>query len=151
MAVACYMEMRDNAIDLAWIFNINQTVGENIQIRRPDVMLVQHALNTVMAALRLRDETGKFITYLRRDGYCGPRTGTAIRAYQRNLIERGFLVVADGFVEPSSRSGWTRRGDAQYTIVYLNRDHLKIHGKMMDEPDFPHELQFDIKANAFRK
>jgi len=142
------MEMEEHSIDLAWIFNVNQNVGLNLMSRKPDVMLVQHALNTVMAQLELKDKSGKTIYYLTRNGICDQATADAIAAYQRNLVERGRYVKTDGFVSPSSRSGWTKHGDAQFTIVYLNRDHLKIHGKMMEEKDFPPALQADIKAHA---
>jgi hypothetical protein len=146
--VAYYMEMETGSIDLAWIFNVNRNVGLDMGSRKADVMLVQHALNTVMAHLGLKDKSGKSIYYLTRNGVCDRATAEAIAAYQRNLLERGRHVKADGFVSPSSRSGWNKAGDAQFTIVYLNRDHLKIHGKMMEEKDLPLELQADIKANA---
>lgn len=146
--MAYYMEMEEGSIDLAWIFNVNRNVGLNLMSRKPDVMLVQHALNTVMAALDLKDKSGKTIHYLTRNGICDQATADAIAAYQRNLVERGRYVKTDGFVSPSSRNGWNKKGDAQFTIVYLNRDHLKIQGKMMEEKDFPLELQADIKANA---
>jgi hypothetical protein len=146
--VSYYMEMEDGSIDLAWIFNVNRNVGLNLMSRKPDVMLVQHALNTVMAKLDLKEKSGKTIHYLTRNGICDQAAADAIAAYQRNLVERGRFVKTDGFVSPSSRSGWTKNGDAQFTIVYLNRDHLQIQGKMMEEKDFPLELQADIKANA---
>jgi hypothetical protein len=142
------MEMEDGSIDLAWIFNVNRNVGLNFSSRKPDVMLVQHALNTVMAKLDLKDKSGKTIHYLTRNGICDQATADAIASYQRNLVERGRFVKTDGFVSPSSRSGWTTHGDAQFTIVYLNRDHLQIQGKMMEEKGFPLELQADIKANT---
>jgi len=142
------MEMEAGSIDLAWIFNVNRNVGLNLSSRKPDVMLVQHALNTVMVKLDLKDKSGKTIHYLTRNGICDQATADAIAAYQKNLVERGRFVKADGFVSPSSRTGWNTHGDAQFTIVYLNRDHLQIQGKMMEEKDFPLELQADIKANA---
>ena len=48
----------------------------------------------------------------------------------------------------SSRQGWTPDGNAQYTIVYLNRNHVEIHGKMMEEKDFPDLLQADLVAHG---
>jgi peptidoglycan hydrolase-like protein with peptidoglycan-binding domain len=65
-----------------------------------DVMLVQHALNTLMAPLHLKDDRGVEITsYLKRDGYIGPKTNAAIAAYQRSLRSRGFLVNADSSID----------------------------------------------------
>jgi hypothetical protein len=60
--VSYYMEMEDGSIDLARIFNVNRNVGLNLMSRKPDVMLVQHALNTVMAKLDLKEKSGKTIT-----------------------------------------------------------------------------------------
>jgi hypothetical protein len=145
--MAYYMEMERGSIDLAWIWNIGATVSRNVYSQRPDVMLVQHVLNTVMAPLGLTNQKGEIITYLRRDGYIGPKTIDAITAYQRSLASRGLLIKPNGSVDPSSRSGWTRDSSAQYTIVYLNREHVKVHGKMMEEKDFPALLQANIQAN----
>jgi len=108
---------------------------------------VQHALNSVMAALHLKNDRGDEITsYLLRDGYMGPKTLEAIMAYQRNLKSRSLYVKVDGAVDESSQSGWTGDGNAQFTIVYLNRDHLKINGKMMQEKDFPELLRNSLLA-----
>ena len=147
--MAQYFELELGSIDLAWIWNVSQSVTPRAYSLRPDVMLVQHAINTVMAQLKLRDEHGDLITaYLVRDGYLGPKTNAAILAYQRSLRDRGFLVKTDGTVDPSSRQGWTPDGNAQYTIVYLNRNHVEIHGKMMEEKDFPQLLQADLVAHG---
>jgi len=147
--MAQYFEMERDSIDMAWIWNVNGTVSPRAYSRRPDVMLVQHALNTVMAPLELTDSKGKRITsYLVRDGYMGHHTNEAIMAYQKSLKARGFYVKADGVVDPASRSGWTRDGNAQFTIVYLNRDHRRFNGgKMMEEKDFPSLLQAELLVN----
>jgi peptidoglycan hydrolase-like protein with peptidoglycan-binding domain len=142
------MEFDGQGPGLAWIWNVSGPVSPRAYSRRPDVMLVQHALNTLLSPLGLKDDTGAPITsYLKRDGYIGPKTNEAIAAYQRNLRSRGLLVKADGSVDPASRSGWTDDGNAQFTIVYLNREHRNIYGKMMEEKDFPELLQADIRMN----
>ena len=147
--MAQYFELERGSIDLAWIWNVSQNVTPRAYSLRPDVMLVQHAINSVMARLQLRDEHGNLITsYLTRDGYLGPKTNAAILAYQRNLKSRGYLVKCDGAVDPASRTAWTPDGHAQYTIVYLNRDHVEIQGKMMEEKDFPQLLQADLLAHG---
>jgi hypothetical protein len=147
--MAQYFELERGSIDLAWIWNVSGSVTPRAYSRRPDVMLVQHAINSVMAPLQLRTEHGELITsYLVRDGYMGPKTNAAILAYQRSLKSRGFFVKADGAVEPSSSSGWTSDGGAQYTIVYLNRDHVRFNGKMMEESDFPELLRADLLAHG---
>lgn len=145
--MAYLLEMERGSIDLAWIWNVSGTVSRRVYSQRPDVMLVQHALNTVMVQLGLTNDKGETIGYLKRDGYIGPKTIDAITAYQRSLAARGFLVKPNGSVDPASRSGWTADGAAQYTIVYLNREHVKFQGKMMEEKDFPTLLQGNILAN----
>jgi hypothetical protein len=101
-----------------------------------------------MAQLSLADEHGREITnYLARDGYIGPNTLELIKAFQRNLRSRHLLVKADGVVDPSSRDGGTSDGNAQHTIVYLNREHRNIHGSMMDENDFPELSRANVCMN----
>lgn len=146
--MAYYMEFKGNDTGLAWIWNVSGPVSPRAYSRRPDVMLVQHALNTLMAPLGLKDDNGAPInSYLQRDGYMGPKTAALISAYQRNLRSRGFLVKADGAVDAASRSGWTEDGHAQFTIVYLNREHRDIYGIMMEEKNFPELLQADLRVN----
>jgi peptidoglycan hydrolase-like protein with peptidoglycan-binding domain len=101
-----------------------------------------------MAPLNLtRDDGSPLTRYLVREGYYGPLTAEALRAFQRWLIDQHKLVKADGRIDPSSASGWTNDGNAQFTIVYLNRQHRDVYGKMMDESDFPEPLKSDVKAN----
>jgi peptidoglycan hydrolase-like protein with peptidoglycan-binding domain len=147
--MAYAMNFSPRALEIAWIWNVSNSVSPHALAPRPDVMLVQHALNTVMAQLSLADEHGQLITgYLKRDGYIGPKTLEMIKAFQRNLRSRHLLVKADGVVDPSSRDGWTSDSNAQYTIVYLNREHRNIHGKMMDDDDFPELLRANVRMNG---
>lgn len=135
-------------VGIAWIWNVSGPVSPHAYSQRPDVMLVQHAINCVMAPLSLRDDNGNLITsQLRRDGYFGPKTLALIQSYQRSLQSRGKFVKADGSVDPSSPSGWTNDGNAQYTIVYLNREHRDIYQVMMNERDFPELLQANLRMN----
>lgn len=127
--------------DIKWIFNVSTSVGPNAYNRADDVMLVQHVLNTLLANLDIRNAKGVRITsYLTRDGLFGRLTKEAILGYQRNAQYRGLQLTADGMVSSASATGWTRN-NVQYTIVHLNRDHLRIHGKMMSEADFPQLLR----------
>ena len=127
--------------DIKWIFNVSTSVGPNGYNRGDDVMLVQHVLNTLLASLDIRNARGARIsTYLTRDGLFGRATKEAIIGYQRNAQSRGLQLTADGMVSSANPTGWTK-SNVQYTIVHLNRDHLRIHGKMMDEKDFPQRLR----------
>jgi hypothetical protein len=145
--MAQYFEL-ERPLVISWIWNVSGRVSPYQYSQRPDVMLVQHALNTLMAHLKLTDDSGNLITsYLKRDGYMGPKTNQLILSYQRSLRARGYYVKADGVVDPSSRSGWTPDGQGQYTIVYLNREHCELYGTMMKEEDFPELLQQNLRIN----
>ena len=92
--MAYYMEFDGQSPGLAWIWNISGPVSPRAYSRRPDVMLVQHALNTLMSPLGLKDDKGSPITsYLKRDGYMGPKTNE----YGKMMEEKDFpeLLQAD--------------------------------------------------------
>jgi hypothetical protein len=145
--VAQYFELAEPLV-IAWIWNVSGPVSTFQYSTRPDVMLVQHAINCLMAQCELLDDRGQRITsYLVRDGYMGPKTHAAIGAFQRCMRSQGYLITVDGVVNPSSRSGWTEGGHAQYTIVYLNREYHKFYGTMMREEDFPELLRADLQAH----
>lgn len=129
--------------DIKWIFNVTYAVGPGCTNRWDDVMLVQHALNTLLAAFELKDSRGRKITsYLKRDGLFGSRTAEAILGYQRQAKDvRKLVITVDGRVDPANHTGWTTHSQQQYTIVHLNRDHRNVHGRMMDEADFPTKLR----------
>jgi hypothetical protein len=148
-AMARYYELTKGQVGLAWIWNLTQAVGPGCPNAKGDVMLVQHLLNTLAVHFGLHDSKGKPITgRIVREGRFNDETAEAILAYQRNLKEaRRKYVHVDGRIDPSNREGWTTRTDDQYTIVYLNRDHRDVHGKMVDEKDFPTFLQAELKAN----
>lgn len=135
-----------NETDIKWIFNVSTSVGPNGYNRGDDVMLVQHLLNTLLANLDIRNPKGVRITsYLTRDGLFGRLTKEAILGYQRNAQGRGLQLTADGMVSSANATGWTKN-NVQYTIVHMNRDHLRIFGKMADEGDFPKLLRQAIGA-----
>ncbi len=133
--------LRDGQTDLKWIWDLEFAVGPGCSNRADDVQLIQHVINTVSAGLGLTKPDGSVLGYLKRDGLFGPKTKTAIQAYQDFRKASRVYITPDGMVSPSSATGWTADGKAQFTIVYLNRDHRKIHGRMMDEKDFPEPLR----------
>ena len=127
--------------DLKWIWNVTYAVGPGGSNRPDDVQLVQHAFNALMSQIEFFDGKGSLIkSYLKRDGLYGPKTQTAIQAFQNWLISKKRYVTADGSVSPSSATGYTK-ADTIYTIVYFNRVHRDTYGKMMDEKDFPTPLK----------
>ncbi|HUL14523.1 MAG TPA: hypothetical protein VLV88_00885 [Terriglobales bacterium] len=135
--------------DIAWLTNVSFPVGPGCFNLRDDVLLVQIAINRLLAHFVINDPKGDRITaYLHRDGLFGSRTADAILGYQKNVKSRGYYIVPDGRIDPAPVSGWTPSGNAQYTIVYLNRDNRNVYGKMMLEEDFPPELQRAIKRNS---
>jgi hypothetical protein len=145
--MAFYMEMGGET-DLKWIFNVNFDVGPGRANRWDDVMLVQHALNAVMASYDLIGAKGNVISaYLKRDGHFGPLTAEAIVGYQKHVRDvRKRQITADGVVSKASHSGWTGKTQTQFTIVHLNRDHRNLHGRMMKEEDFPTKLEDLLKS-----
>ncbi len=146
--MALIMNLGDDT-DIKWLYNVSYPVGPYCPNHRDDVLLVQYTINCLLAALQLTDSDGQPITtYLKRDGLYGDHTEEAIFAYQRNVSSRGFFITVDGRVDPSPVSGWTPHGNAQYTIVYLNRDYLNTYGTMMQEQDMPLELQHALDRNS---
>ena len=114
--------------DLAWIFNVDTSVGLNCYNRWDDVMLVQVFLNTLLAPLNLRDPNGNLYKgYLVQDGICGSRTRGAILGYQKSALSRGFVVATDSKISSSNATGWTNQNN-QFTIVHINRefDHIEV-------------------------
>ena len=140
--MAHYMEL-GNETDLKWVFNVSFPVGPGASNRWDDVMLVQHALNAILPHYEIRDAKGRIISsYLKRDGLFGSRTAAAIVGYQNYVRSvRRKLISNDGRVDPAVPTGWTLHGENQFTIVHLNRDHRNLHGRMMEEKDFPEKLR----------
>lgn len=136
-----------NETDIKWIYNVSFPVGPGRANNQDDVMLVQHAINTLLTHFEIKNaKGGRITTYLKRDGIFGPRTAEAILGYQQHARDvRHLVITADGVVEPASHTGWTKHSNLQYTIVHLNRDHRKLYGKMMSEDDFPDKLRDALK------
>ncbi|GLS45060.1 peptidoglycan-binding domain-containing protein [Methylobacterium brachythecii] len=141
--------MVDTSVGIRWIYDVEFAVGPGCPNRSDDVQLVQHALNTLSAHYTLKNPNGTLVGYLKRDGIFGTKTKNAIAAYQGVKKAKPVFISTDGQVSPSSATGWTAKGDAQYTIVYLNRDHRDLYGKMMEEADFPEPLKTSIKTKKF--
>jgi hypothetical protein len=149
-----------------WIWDLDQQVGWGYANRRDDVMLVQVALNRVMKQLGLVDTRKKGnigpmgpeypdLALLKTDGKLGTETQNAIIAYQR------LTGSSDGLVDPvhpllKNISGDPTGGQLmswmkiqQRTMYRLAKDHLRIHGRMMTENDFPPELRGTVaRASA---
>jgi hypothetical protein len=143
--MALYFPMQN--YDLKWIWNLSFGVGQGRANRPDDVQLIQHAFNRIMNSIPFFDRQGRPIkSYLKRDGLFGPRTETAIWAFQEHLKGKKIYINVDGAADPSDRTGYTRN-DMIYTIVQFNRVHLQCFGVMMDEADFPNPLKQTAEAS----
>jgi hypothetical protein len=126
---------------LAWIWNLSFGVGTGRTNRPDDVQLIQHCFNRLTGYIDFYDRQGRPITsYLKRDGLFGPKTETAIWAFQKYISSSKRYIIADGSVDPSDPTGYTKPGPL-YTIVYFNLVHRDCYGTMMDENDFPDPLK----------
>jgi hypothetical protein len=92
--------------------------------KRDDVMLVQYLLKRVyqageMASPQLKGGKADPAS-LEVDGYCGPKTRSAIEHFQLEMMFNGRNIATDGCVDPERGlvSSITETG---YTITWLNK------------------------------
>ena len=147
-----------------WIYDVSHPVGYKWFQYRDDVLLVQYALNKIIAKGKIRDLSGKPtpgplgpeyppLAPLKVDGIFGPKTHAAVVLYQR-----GGSVLADGEVDPVYEQIAKLKGDPispryltaytsvpKFTMVRLNKDILDLYGSMMDDDDFPKEVQAALR------
>ncbi len=136
-----------------WIWDLDQSVGCGRTNMRDDVLLIQVLLNRVMRQLGLTDgrkrtqrPTGGWespdLALLKTDSKFGPETHYAIKTYQA----RGGTVdgAADTVYPLLENLDFDTNGQIMTTqkifgrmIYRLNKDHLAIYKRMLDEKDFP--------------
>ena len=147
-----------------WIYDVSHSVGYKWFQYRDDVLLVQYALNKVIAKGKIRDLNGKPtqgplgpeyppLAPLKVDGIYGSKTHAAVVTYQR-----GGSVLADGEVDPVYEEIAKLKGDPvsaryltaftslpKFTMVRLNKDILELYGSMMDDDELPKEVQAALR------
>lgn len=144
-----------------WIHDVSHPVSWKWFQYRDDVMLVQYALNRVMAKEKILDFRGKStpgplgpeyqpIAPLKVDGIYGPKSHAAVLNYQ--IGSR--TVLADGDVDPVYKYMAGLGGDpigaksmmimttySRLTMYKLNSDILRLYGSMMSDDELPPEVQ----------
>ena len=156
------------------IIDVTFGVGGGRQNSRPDVLLVQFALNKIMAAPGGRGAlpdiskpsvpgplgpTAQTLKPLVVDGVFGTKTFAAIKAYQRAGINNQSTLLVDGGIDPVptflASAGTDPIGAGlnvltkapRYTITKLNADILKLYGVVLQPGELPVEVQASIKAH----
>lgn len=138
-----------------WIHDVSHPVSWKWFQYRDDVMLVQYALNKVMAKDKILDFKGKAtmgpmgpeyppVAPLKVDGIYGPKSHAAVLNYQ--IGSRS--VLADGDVDPVYKYKAGLTGDpvgaknmmimttySRFTMYKLNSDILRLYGSMMQDEE----------------
>jgi hypothetical protein len=152
-----------------WIYDVSHPVGYKWFQYRDDVLLVQYALNKVIAKGKIRDLSGKPtpgplgpeyspLAPLKIDGIFGAKTHAAVVRYQR-----GGSVLSDGEVDPVYEQIAKLKGDPispryltaytslpKFTMVRLNKDVLDLYGSMMNDDDLPKEVQAALRHQSLQ-
>ena len=147
-----------------WIYDVSHPVSYKWFHYRDDVLLVQYALNKIIAKGKISDLNAKPtrgpmgpeyppLAALKLDGIFGSKTHAAVVTYQR-----GGSVLADGDVDPVYVQIAKLKGDPispryltaytslpKFTMVRLNKDVLDLYGSMMDDGDMPKEVQAALR------
>jgi hypothetical protein len=101
---------------------INHSVGKNGSNLHRDVVLIQFLLNTIHL------DTGSTFCLpgiLAMDGMCGPRTLSAILAYQTHKSGEWPLFKVDGLVSATNQAGFVGPQSAGFSTLYsLNWDFM---------------------------
>lgn len=148
-----------------WIHDVSHPVGYKWFQYRDDVLLLQYALNQIIAKEKIADLKSKptigpvgpeypGIAPLKVDGIFGPKTHSALVSYQR-----GRCVLADGEVDPVYGQIGKLKGDPispRYLMAYtslqgftmyrLNKHILELYGSMMHDEDLPKEVQAALRV-----
>jgi peptidoglycan hydrolase-like protein with peptidoglycan-binding domain len=155
------------------IIDVTTGVGAGRANSRADVLLVQAALNKLMAAPGGRGQLPDVskpatagplgpvrpsLPALVVDGIFGKKTLAAIKAYQSANIAGASAVVSDGGVDPVHTFLATASSDpiggatlnvftkvGRFTMFKLNSDILKLFGKVLQETELPPEVQASLR------
>ena len=156
------------------IVDVTSAVGGGRPNSRADVMLVQFALNKIMAAPGGRGQlpditrpaipgplgaTFPSLAPLAVDGFFGSKTLAAIRAYQSASIAGSSALKTDGAVDPVHTFLTGITGDpigggtlnvvtkvGRFTMFKLNADILKLFGKVIQDAELPPLVQASLRT-----
>lgn len=151
-----------------WIHDVTHPVSWKWLQYRDDVLLVQYALNKIMAKDKIFDFKGTSkpgplgpeypaVAPLKLDGIYGPKThGAILNNYQIGSS----TMKADGDVDPVYKYVAGLRGDpisprnltiistySRFTMFKLNTDILRLYGKLMDDGELPQEVQAALRKH----
>ena len=134
------------------IYNVGLPVGPGMPNVRDDVMLIQMLIklaNFTRSTPALGPvEASRDIAV---DGIFGPQTKRMITAFEDDRKVSGFILVADGVVEPSSKDGFTGKG-ILFKIVHLNRSAKNAdafaHANLPFSPDTDPHLRRALQPGA---
>jgi hypothetical protein len=148
-----------------WIHDVSHPVSWKWFQYRDDVLLLQYALNKVMAKDKILDFKSKPtrgplgpeyppVAPLKIDGIYGPKTHGAVLNYQIGSS----TVQADGDVDPVYKYIAGLTGDpisprnlsiittySRFTMFKLNTDILRLYGSLMDDNELPPEVQAALR------
>ncbi len=138
-----------------WIWDLDQSVGWGRANMRDDVLLIQVMLNRVMRQLGLTDGRKRTdpwmgpdsahpdLAFLKTDSKFGPETHYAIRTYQARggtvdgAADTVYPLLQNPGSDPLNGQIMTTEKVYGRMIYRLNKDHLAIYKRMLDEKDFP--------------
>lgn len=157
------------------IIDVTAGAGAGRANNRADMLLVQFALNKIMAAPGGRGQLpdvskpsvpgplggiSQPLAPLVVDGIFGKKTLAAIKAYQAAGVGNGPTLITDGGVDPVYKFLATATGDpiggatqnvfskvGRFTMFKLNADILKLYGKVLQETELPQEVQASIRKH----
>ncbi len=135
-------------VDGVGYYNVNFAVGNGATNRRDDVFLVQWMLQHIY-----KDDPTFFAPEskpLAVDGWIGPQTIKWIRAFQSDVIRRGFALHPDGRVD-SARKAVGAVSKLPYTILLMNAFFHQANPKVFlnpaSDPGVPKELLKALATN----
>jgi hypothetical protein len=110
-----------------WLMNIDQGVGQSRANNRDDVLLIQF----ILEALNKSSFRWKLENELKRDGICGPKTISAIKSFQKNILAAD--RVQDGAVDPIKLPNGTL-----FMLNFYYSNNVGTHWpNIIDNPSYP--------------
>jgi peptidoglycan hydrolase-like protein with peptidoglycan-binding domain len=149
-----------------WVYDVTHPVSWRWFQYRDDVLLLQYALNRLIAKQKLSDFNAKPtigpmgperppLAPLKVDGIFGNKTHAALMSFQRHgcIKVDGEVDSVHEYLEglkgdpisPRNLQIWT--SVMGFTMFRLNSDILELYGKMMDDMEMPPQVQAAIRES----